>query len=68
MTVRALVSTHLSNAVAAALIYTLYNIYTTGIADPLAIGVDFISYLVPIFIGLVVITPILDTAFDRITT
>jgi len=68
MTVRELVSAHLPNAVLAAIIYTLYNIYTGDIAGPLAIGIDFISYAVAILIGFIVITPILDRAFDSSAT
>ncbi|WP_162224433.1 hypothetical protein [Halorussus amylolyticus] len=64
MTLRELVSAHLPNAVVAAIIFALYDIYTGDIADPLAIGVDFILYLVAIFVGFVVITPILDRLFD----
>ena len=68
MELRKLVSDHLPNAVVAAAIFTLYNAYTGGISDPITIVVEFISYVIAIFIGFVVITPILDKAFDSVTT
>ncbi|KZX48904.1 MULTISPECIES: hypothetical protein [Haloarcula] len=68
MELRTLVSDHLPNAVVAAAIFTLYNAYTDGISDPVTIGFEFISYVIAIFIGFVVITPILDKVFDSVTT
>jgi hypothetical protein len=68
MKLRALVHDHLPNAVVAAAIFTLYNAYTGGIADPVTIGVEFVSYGIAIFIGFVVITPVLDEAFSSVTT
>ena len=63
-----LVSAHLPNAVIAATIFTLYNTYTGDIADPVTIGVEYLTYVAVIFIGFVVITPILNKAFGRVTT
>ncbi|WP_080505945.1 hypothetical protein [Halorubrum distributum] len=63
-----LVSTHLPNAVIAATIFTLYNTYTGDIADPVTIGVEYLTYVAVMFIGFVVITPILNKAFGRVTT
>ncbi|OYR59332.1 hypothetical protein [Halorubrum halodurans] len=68
MNLRTLIHDHLPNAVVAAVIFTLYNAYTGGIADPVTIGVEFIAYVIAIFIGFVVITPILDEAFSSVTT
>ena len=68
MQLRKLVSDHLPNAVVAAAMFALYNAYTGGIADPVTIGVEFISYVIAIFIGFVVISLILDKKFDSITT
>ncbi|AHB67844.1 hypothetical protein HISP_16230 [Haloarcula hispanica N601] len=68
MKLRELVSNYLPDAVVAAIIFTLYNTYTSDIAGPLAIGTNFIFYVVVIFIGFVVITPILNRIFDRSTT
>ncbi|MFC6875471.1 hypothetical protein [Halobellus marinus] len=68
MELRKLVSAHLPNAVVAAIIFTVYNTYTGDIANPVSIGVEFISYVIAIFIGFVVITPILNKVFDSITT
>ncbi|MGQ4557399.1 hypothetical protein [Halobellus sp. GM3] len=68
MELRKLVSAHLQNAVVAAIIFTLYNTYTGDIADPVSIGIEFISYVIAIFIGFVVITPILNKVFDSVTT
>ena len=68
MELRKLVSAHLPNAVVAAIIFTLYNTYTGDIADPATIGIEFISYVIAIFIGFVVITPILNKVFGSITT
>lgn len=62
-----LVSAHLPNAVVAATIFTLYNTYTGDIADPVTIGIEFVSYVTVIFIGFVVVTPILDKAFGSVT-
>ena len=62
-----MVSAHLPNAVAAAIIFTVYNTYTGDIANPVSIGIEFISYVIAIFIGFVVITPILNKVFDSIT-
>jgi hypothetical protein len=63
-----LVSAHLPNAVIAATIFTLYNTYTGDIADPVTIGVEYLTYVAVIFIGFVVITPILNKAFGSVTT
>jgi hypothetical protein len=63
-----LVSTHLPNAVVAATIFTLYNTYTDNISDPVTIALEFFSYVTVIFIGFVVITPILNKAFGSVTT
>jgi len=63
-----LVCAHLPNAVVAATIFTLYNTYTDDIADPVTIGIEFFSYVTVIFIGFVVITPILNKAFGSVTT
>jgi hypothetical protein len=52
----------------AATIFTLYNTYTGDIADPVTIGVEFISYVIAIFIGFIIITPILNKAFSSVTT
>ena len=68
MELRTSVSEHLPNAVVAAAIFTLYNAYTAGISDPVTIGFEFISYAIALFIGFMVITPILDKAFDSVTT
>jgi hypothetical protein len=68
MELRKLVSAHLPNAVVAAIIFTVYNTYTGDIANPVSIGIEFISYVIAIFIGFVVITPILNKVFDSITT
>ncbi|MFC5279977.1 hypothetical protein ACFPM1_14595 [Halorubrum rubrum] len=68
MELRTLLSDHLPNAVVAAAIFTLYNAYTSGFSDPVTIGFEFSSYVIAIFIGFVVITPILDKAFDSATT
>jgi hypothetical protein len=68
MEFRKLVSDYLPNAVVAATIFTLYNTYTGDIADPVTIGVEFISYVIAIFIGFIVITPILKKAFSSVTT
>ena len=68
MELRKLVSDHLPNAVVASAIFALYNAYTGGITDPVTIGVEFISYVIAIFIGFVVITPILNKAFSSVTT
>jgi hypothetical protein len=46
----------------------LYNTYTADIADPVTIGIEFFSYVTVIFIGFVVITPILNKAFGSVTT
>ena len=67
MELRELVSAHLQNAVVAAIIFTLYNTYTGHIADPVTIGVEFVSYVIAIFIGFVVITPILNKVFGTVT-
>jgi hypothetical protein len=67
MEFRELVSDHLPNAVVAAIIFTLYNTYTGDIADPVTIMMEFISYVIAIFIGLVVITPILNDVFGSVT-
>jgi len=64
MELRELVSAHLQNAVVAAIIFTLYNTYTGDIADPVTIAVKFITYVIAIFIGFVVITPILNKVFS----
>jgi hypothetical protein len=63
-----LVSTHLPNAVVAATIFTLYNTYTDNISDLATIALEFFSYVTVIFIGFVVITPILNKAFGSVTT
>jgi hypothetical protein len=63
-----LVSTHLPNAVVAATIFTLYNTYTGNISDLATILLEFFSYVTVIFIGFVVITPILNKAFGSVTT
>ena len=68
MELRELISAHLPNAVVAAIIFTLYNTYTGDIADPVKIGIEFIFYVTVIFIGFVVITPILNKAFSSVTT
>ncbi|WP_080505218.1 hypothetical protein [Halorubrum aethiopicum] len=68
MKLRTLVHDHLPNAVVAAAIFTLYNAYTGGLADPITIGTEFIAYVVAIFIGFVVITPVLDKAVSSVTT
>ena len=68
MQLRKLVSAHLPNAVVAAIIFTLYNTYTSDIADPVSIGIEFVSYVIAIFIGFVVITPILNKISDSVTT
>lgn len=68
MKLRKLVHDYLPNAVVAAAIFTLYNAYTGGIDDPVVIGVEFISYVIAIFIGFIVITPILNKAFSSLTT
>jgi hypothetical protein len=68
MQLRKLVHDYLLNAVVAAAIFTLYNAYTGGIDDSVTIGVEFISYVIAIFIGFIVITPILNKAFSSVTT
>ncbi len=68
MELRELISAHLPNAVVAAVIFTLYNISIDGIADPLTIALNSISYVITIFLGFVIITPILDRAFGSNTT
>jgi len=68
MQLQELASTHLTDAVVVSTIFTLYNIYTGDIADPLAISTDFILYFIAIFVGFVVITPILDRVFGSDTT
>ncbi|ELZ61093.1 MULTISPECIES: hypothetical protein [unclassified Haloferax] len=66
MELRKLVSDYLPNAVVAATIFTIYNTYTGDIADPVTIGVEFIFYIIAIFIGFMVITPILNKAFASV--
>lgn len=68
MELRRLASAHLPGAVVAAIIFTVYNNYTSDVGDPLAISIDFVLYFVVIFIGFVVITPILDRVFGSDTT
>ncbi|PHQ39068.1 hypothetical protein DJ69_08075 [Halorubrum persicum] len=63
-----LVSAHLPNAVVAATIFTLYNIYTGDVADPVTIGVEYLTYVTVIFIGFVVITPVLNKTFGSGST
>jgi len=63
MTFRALLSAHLSDAVVASVIFTLYNVYTRDAIGPLAIGIDFLSYVVAIFVGFVVIDTLWDSVF-----
>ncbi|AOP12797.1 hypothetical protein [Haloferax volcanii] len=64
MELRKLVSDYLPNAVVAATIFTIYNTYTGDTADPVTIGVEFIFSIIAIFIGFIVITPILNKTFD----
>ncbi|WP_135305852.1 hypothetical protein [Haloarcula amylovorans] len=68
MELRKLVSDYLPNAVVAATIFTIYNTYTGDIADPVTIGVEFLFYVIAIFIGFIVITPILNKALDSVRT
>ena len=68
MELRESVSAHLPNAVVAAIILTLYNTYTGDIADPVTIGIEFVSYVIAIFIGFAVITPMLNKVFGSVTT
>lgn len=63
-----LVSAHLPNAVVAATIFSLYNIYIGDIDDPVTIGVEYLTYVTVIFFGFVVITPILNKAFGSVST
>jgi len=67
MELRKLVSDYLPSAVVAATIFTIYNTYAGDIADPVTIGVEFVFYIIAIFIGFIVITPILNKAFDSVT-
>jgi len=68
MELRELASDHLPSAVVAAIIFTIYDSYTSEVGDPLMIGIDFVLYVVVIFIGFVVITPILDRVSGSDTT
>jgi len=67
MKLRKLVHDHLPNAAVVAAIFTLYNAYTGGIDGPVTIGVEFITYVIAIFIGFIVITPVLNKAFSSVT-
>jgi len=68
MELRESVSAHLSNAVVAAIIFTLYNTYTGDTADPVTVGIEFVSYVIALFIGFAVITPLLNKVLGSVTT
>lgn len=63
-----LASAHPQDAVVAAVIFALYNIYTGSIAAPVTIDIDFILNVVAIFLGCVVIVTVLDKVFGSSVT
>jgi hypothetical protein len=66
--VRDVVSTHLPDAVIAAVIFTLFNIYTDEVAGPFTIILDFLLHVLAIFLGFVVITAIWNSVFGSEAT
>ena len=64
MQLRKSVSDYLPKAVVASTIFTLYNTYTGDITNLVTIGVEFVSYVIAIFLGFLIITPVLEKVFN----
>ncbi|QHS16167.1 hypothetical protein GWK26_02810 [haloarchaeon 3A1-DGR] len=65
---RDVISTHLPDAVIAAVIFTLFNIYTDEIAGPFTIILDFLLHVVAIVLGFVVINAVWNNVFGSEAT
>ncbi len=63
-----MISTHLPDAVIAAVIFTLFNIYTDEIAGPFTIILDFLLHVVAIVLGFVVINAVWNNVFGSEAT
>ncbi|SEH67086.1 hypothetical protein SAMN05192561_12713 [Halopenitus malekzadehii] len=68
MQVREILSTHLPDAVIAAVIFTIFNIYTDEVVGPFSIILDFLLHVVAIFLGFIVINAIWNSVFGSEAT